>query len=742
MPKIDQVYKAVKFLQWYKDPPSFFNDAMGYPPYEYQAEVMNWLKRINSPVEHERLKRLLLEAAGGTGKSILLSCIALWLTVVLPRFINRPYSVLIISGSEDQAKSLYAHSKRAIEDNPIIASEVEGDPLTSRVYFKDRSVILAVPNSEKAIQGKHTDCVIVDEGAIAGDFVINDTFRIIGHSNMDLIILSGTPMVFGSKFVEIAENKEKYTGWERKAWDAMDCPNTRNKWEEAKRSLPDDMFTIFWEGKAYSGLGVLIDPKLLKDAVKDVPQFTVEDDTQVIAGIDWGYCLSGDTEVLTLNGWKRLDKVSKNEKVLCLNQNNMESEYQQITAINVSNYKGLMTHIKNRNLDILCKTRHLIPYKNRYKNNLHMHYAGEHVTHHYIIRKAKYNGIKSDNIKIGNKKYNTKLFMRLLGWYISEGNIDTKTRFCIHQDPIANNIYFNEIIEIGNLMNIHTWYDNNGRILFYDKNLVNYFSKLGKSKDKYIPQEIKLYDGYYLSFLFDSLIKGDGDKYFIRYNTYSSRLAEDVQEIACKTGKYHSYISNRGIKGYRVNFLSRDSIPSKEHYRNIEYNGTIVGFNVPSEIVFTRRNGKVSYQHNQHYTAIVLVQRCKDNVYRVIFVDAWRREEYKDMQQKIIQILRDFNVIYVYADHENISENQRLEDKGVVVNTIVFNKYKVRMQSHLKTIFHQKRIAIPEVYHNLATELRRYNWTTKQNDDRVDALQLACWGAREEEAQTYDWEIF
>ena len=432
VPTVDNVYKAAKFLQWYKDPPSFFFDCFGDKPYFYQADVMNMLKRVNNPVEHERLRRLLLEAAGGTGKSKVLSCIALWLTVVLPKFIHKPYSVLIISGSEQQAISLYAHSKMAIVDNPIIASEVEGDPLMSRVYFKDRSVIMAVTNSDKAIQGKHTDCVMVDEGAIAGDFVINDTFRIIGSSNMDLIILSGTPMVFGSKFVDIAENKEKYIDWERRAWDAMDCPTTKKKWEEAKRTLPEDMFTIFWEGKAYAGLGVLIPPLELKKAVKDVPKFFPEDGTQIIAGLDWGW---------------------------------------------------------------------------------------------------------------------------------------------------------------------------------------------------------------------------------------------------------------------------------------------------------------------QHYTSLILIQRCKDGVYRVIYEESWRREDMKDIQLKISQVLKEFGVIFVFADHQAIGENQRLGDTGVVVNSVVFNKYKVRMQSHLKVIFHQEIIQIPEIYNELVTELRKYNWTTKQNDDRVDALQLACWGAREEEEQTYSWDI-
>jgi|WetSurMetagenome_2_1015567.scaffolds.fasta_scaffold26439_2 hypothetical protein len=424
---VDQIYKGVKFLQWFKDPCSFFKDIFGDDPYWYQANVLNELKNITASGS-DRLKRLLLEAAGGTGKSKLLACLALWLAVVLPKFIGRAYTVIIISGSEDQSKSLYEHSKYALDDNAVLASEVEGEPLQSIVHFRDRSRIRAVPNSLKAIQGKHEDCVIVDEGALAGDFVIDDTYRIIGSSTMDLIILSGTPMIFGSKFVELAENTEKYPEWKRFSWNAMDCPRTKDKYEEAKKALPEDMFSVFWEGKSFSGLGVLIPPLELKTAVKDIQRFYADKDREVIAGVDWGF---------------------------------------------------------------------------------------------------------------------------------------------------------------------------------------------------------------------------------------------------------------------------------------------------------------------RHYTALVIVQKDKDDIVKILYVDAWRREDYEDIQTKIDIICRDYGVYKIYCDNEDIGENQRLGDKGYEIIPIPFNKFKVQMQSHLKVLFHNERIKIPEEYNELVTELRKYNWTTKENDDRVDALQLACWGTRQEDESFY-----
>jgi len=421
---MDQVERAAKLLLWYKDPSRFFKDIYNMEPYPYQSKVLNRIR--------EGPHRMILCAAGGTGKTKLLACIALWLTFVLPKFIRRSYSVIIISGSKDQARYLYEYSKYAIQDNEIIRDEVEGEPLMSLTRFKDGSLILAVPNSLKAIQGKHTDCVIVDEGAIAGDFIIQDTLRIVSTSDRDLIILSGTPMVYSSVFVDYWEDTEKYREWERFSWTAKDCPKISvEKWEEAKK-LPEDMFSVFWEGKPYAKVGTMISTDLIKQSSKDVPVPSPDHKYPVIAGIDWGY---------------------------------------------------------------------------------------------------------------------------------------------------------------------------------------------------------------------------------------------------------------------------------------------------------------------RHYTAIVVLQYNKDNnKINILYTDQWRREDFEDMHQKIVQICKEYNVSSVYCDAEDIGENQRLSSKGLNIVPVHFNQNKLQMQSYMKILFHQDKIRIPEKYHELISQLRKYNWNTKENDDLVDALQLALWGTKKE-SSTFYYEV-
>lgn len=412
---VDAVYRAAKYQIWYKDPAVFFKDIFNLEPYPYQKNILRAL-----PSEP---KRMIMMAAGGTGKTKMLACIALWLTVVYPKFIKRPYTVIIISGSDEQARYLYEYCKYAIQDTKILSEEVDGDPLQSLTKFKDRSLIRAVPNSLKAIQGKHEDCVIVDEGALAGDFVIQDTLRIVSTTDKDLIILSGTPTVYATHFVEIWEQPEKHTEWKRFHWSAKDCPSiSAEKIEEAKK-LPEDMWVRFWEGNPFAGGDTLIPITEIKDATKDTPHFQIDPSVEVIAGVDWGW---------------------------------------------------------------------------------------------------------------------------------------------------------------------------------------------------------------------------------------------------------------------------------------------------------------------QHYTAITVLQRGKDGIFRILYQDAWRREDFEDMGTKLAYICSEYKVSKIYADSEDIGENQRLESKGFILEPIKFNEWKVQMQSHMKIVFHQRMIKIPIDYQMLIQELRRYKWNTKEGDDSVTSLFLALWGAKAE----------
>ena len=420
----DKVKKASKFLLWYHYPERFFEDVFGYPPFPYQKEVLYAVKKGS--------KRIVIQAAGGTGKTLLLAGIALYLAIVVSKVEGEPIKVVIISGSRDQAKYLYDYCMDALE-HEYLEDEIEGEPLQSITRFKNGSEIRALPNSLKAIQGKHADVVIIDEAVLAGDFLIRDAFRITAGRKRDIIILSGTPMDAASLFCNIFQDQDEYPEWIRFHWSAKECPLiTEEKLEEIK-NLPDDVRTIFWEGKPFtSKVERVVDFESLKRACKNVPRFNVDPKGEkVVIGVDWGW---------------------------------------------------------------------------------------------------------------------------------------------------------------------------------------------------------------------------------------------------------------------------------------------------------------------QHYTAIVVLQKVEDE-FRVLYCDQWRREEFESIHDKIEQIYKQYGASIIYADAEDVGENQRLEARGLVVKPIPFQRKKTQMQTMMRMIFYQGKIKIPQEFQDLIQQLRNYSWDTKKNDDLVDALMLALYNYEEEKEESIWWLI-
>jgi hypothetical protein len=742
MSSVNSMFEALKFLEWEKSPSVFYKDIFGETPYPYQVKLIN---------DAMKEKRMMVLAAGGLGKTKGIAATALYLAVVWSKMINHPISIIVISGSRDQAGILYGYIRDAVKNSKFLMSLVEGDPLKSITEFKNGSKILRVANSLKAIQGQHLDIVIIDEAVLAGDFIIRDALRITVQSDFDKIFLVGTPMneEGGLLFVDMWEDEFKYKEWKRFPISARDCPKiTIEKYEEAKKSLPDEMFSIFWEGKPFPRTGTLIDHNKLKISTKDNHIFNYEpNEGRVIAGLDWGWCIDSNTELFTDNGWKPLTKINNKDNVLCLDPTNNTSLFLEINNIYSRKYHGRMIQCKHRNLEMCVKPSHVIPVLNRNDTNLHLHHAYENINHDKIIRKAMFDGNIIDYYSIPgfqsnrtdlhlNEPMNINIipFLKLFGWYITEGNCFPHG-IRISQDHIINKNYFDDIIQTVKDCNLHPIIYRDS-IIISSERLRIFFSKFGTSRMKYIPKDIKDLHGSLLIHLVDVMIKGDGDKYYPRFNTYSKQLAEDFLEIAFKSGKYHGYIVPHS-DGYRVNLSVTNT--SKPKWREVEFNGKISTFSVPTELVFTRYNGKISLQHNRDPTALVIIQYSKDrNTRRVLFEGKWSFQDFEnELHPKILTLCREYHVERIYADAEDIGENQRLESKGLNITPIGFNQNKVIMQTKLKLVFQQEKIKIPEDYLDLIQQLRIYNWDTAKGEDLVDAMMLALY-----EEESYGAEYF
>lgn len=197
------------------------------------------------------------------------------------------------------------------------------------------------------------------------------------------------------------------------------------------------------------------------------------------------------------------------------------------------------------------------------------------------------------------KSFPTDLWMKFMGWYISEGSLVKRDhRISI---PQGKTEYFSEIRQIIEALGFKTrtvQYSNVLGIEFYSKQICAYLEPLGQARQKYIPPELKQLSPKHLRILLFTLCKGDGsfNKGVPRfYNTTSKRLADDVVEIALKCG----YVATIGqakshqFKYYRVSIHNRHfEIYMSGKLQEIDYDGFVHCVTVPNEVILVERKGK------------------------------------------------------------------------------------------------------------------------------------------------------
>lgn len=206
------------------------------------------------------------------------------------------------------------------------------------------------------------------------------------------------------------------------------------------------------------------------------------------------------------------------------------------------------------------------------------------------------------------EKVPIELWLKLLGWYISEGSIDHDRAVKITQTTPDTR---KEIIDLAKELGLgySETYDS---IKIYSKQLAQELKKLGKAEDKYIPQWVKELPRDRLRVLLETLLKGDGSQ-GNQYYTISKKLADDVQEITIKCG-YGSNVASRmrkvkpRIRGREINVIHPEhcvtiarTMTTPRIYKEPQteyYKGHVYDVTVPNHVIMVRRNGKAVWSGN------------------------------------------------------------------------------------------------------------------------------------------------
>lgn len=341
-------------------------------------------------------------------------------------------------------------------------------------------------------------------------------------------------------------------------------------------------------------------------------------------------CYDDKTEVLTDNGFKLFKDLNKDDLIATLNQEVGNLEYHGAYAWQKISYKGDLYNFKSKSHDLMVTPDHKLlikktprgkwifetaseieKSKTSYSSRLKCFsgWDGEIRATHTIpeLKDVLGRSMKNGHQNGWEKKIPMRLWCQFLGWYISEGcRFKTKMNYVISisQYKLVNKENRQEIIKLIKQMGFIPYIVGDKEVRIFSKQLYKELDRLniGKSFGKNIPKEFKNLDTYFLQHLFDSLMKGDGDKDGGRYTTNSKQLADDFCELCLKLGK--STTVSMDVNCWRISITNKrtpqlgDNYTKKIHLKRVPYNGFVYDVTVPNHIIYVRRNGKSCWSSN------------------------------------------------------------------------------------------------------------------------------------------------
>ena len=342
------------------------------------------------------------------------------------------------------------------------------------------------------------------------------------------------------------------------------------------------------------------------------------------------HCYSKDTEVLTESGFKLIKDIKIGENILSLNPDNFDLEL--IPVVNkIKHYADKLIRFKSKTFDLAVTPEHKMVFRTdwAYKNKQHklrFLEAKDLNKSSVFYRSSEWKGISLEFIKIGNYKIKTDVFVKFMGWFLSEGSCSKRSDNS-YQITIAQQKYREKCLNDLKQLPFNIWKTEEG-FGFYDKDFGKYLSKFGYSHEKFIPKEIKQLSSEYIRYFLDAFRLGDGSTRKVSYTgkvgnfqneltyvTSSKQLADDLGELILKVGRRPSFKINKTkgklIKHHNGNYITNhDIITIRECYKqnsilaNIDsyeevYNNMVYCVELEkNHTLYVKRNGKCVWSGN------------------------------------------------------------------------------------------------------------------------------------------------
>lgn len=398
---------------------------------------------------------------------------------------------------------------------------------------------------------------------------------------------------------------------------------------------------------------------------------------------DCDCCYDGKTQTITSEGIKYLKNIQYTDRILTLNQETYDIEWQHPTRI-FRHYHEKLYHFNSRRIDIMAdETQKLfIGYKATLERNDKLprlimikdvipkiQYRRQ--CDYYILKAGgKWKGDNIEYFFLPQVKAETKtaymrtiekvpivLWVKFMAWYLSEGC----TYFTKNKNYIVNISQSNknpenqeEIFNIIRKMGFNPYLCDRG-IRFDSKQFHLYLKQFGKSSEKYIPKEIKELSPQYLRMFLRVYARGDGtisNGKIKSIYTSSRQMMDDLVELLVKCGIPFSFITIKGrtFKDWNSDkiYKSRDVYNIQPRSREraylrkpklIDYNNYAYDIELPNHIFYIIRNGKGCWSSN----CVLCCQR-------------WHCDDICPKAKKILELPKFKNKIYPWEEEKPKSE--------------------------------------------------------------------------------------
>lgn len=366
----------------------------------------------------------------------------------------------------------------------------------------------------------------------------------------------------------------------------------------------------------------------ITDGKDFVTLLSSQDHKQIFDGDKGENCYSRDTEILTTDGWKTFDKLTKGDKVATFDVNTKSIFFERPKKIYWMRYKGKMIWFKHRNLDLLVTPNHrMLLQQRRRKHKIQILEAQNVKDEKYVFLTGKWFGkdLKYFTLPEHDYKFNRKLnvvkinfnvWTRFLGIYLSEGSIVDKKEKRVYIAQMEKSKHFSKFKEILDKLPFPYIYEPKKNCFRINSvQLVKYLKQFGKSNEKYVPDYVKNATVSNIKEFLNAYCLGDGDIHQgkMRFSTSSKRMIDDLQELIIKIGcsgiitidKRTTMINPINKKTYpaspiySIEIKNRNKTSIRKNYiKHIDYDDYVGCVTVSTGFVLIRRNGRVAISGN------------------------------------------------------------------------------------------------------------------------------------------------